>query len=156
MTLEDPIIPFVTEILNKESTMRSYFITSALTIVLALSGTIAPAMGQPIDWTITQVKQTSELDRAIAQGNRLFDEGSAESLRKSIEQFEKALGLARSAKAQDKQALALLALGRLHNDFGEKQKALKYHNQALPIFREVGDRANEAAILSNIDRLKGQ
>ncbi|MGD1804416.1 tetratricopeptide repeat protein, partial [Dapis sp. BLCC M126] len=33
---------------------------------------------------------------------------------------------------------------------GEKQKALDYYNQALPIIRQVGDPRGEAMTLSNI------
>ena len=130
--------------------MRSNIITSGLAIALAFSGVIAPAMGQPIDRTIAQVDKTSELDRAIAEGFRLFKEGSAESLRKAIGQFEKALELARSAQAKDKQAFSLLALGRLYEVLGEKQKALDYYNQALPLWRAVGNRGMEATTLNNI------
>jgi tetratricopeptide (TPR) repeat protein len=113
-------------------------------------------MGSPVAGTIAfptgaiAQAQTSELDRAIAEGTRLYQEGSAESLRKAIGQFEKALELARSAKAQDKQASSLLSLGRLHDDLGEKPKALDYYNQALPILRAVGDRSGEATTLKNI------
>ena len=130
--------------------MRSHIITSGLAIALAFSGVIAPVVGQPIDRTIAQVDKTSEIDRAIAEGLRLLQEGSAESLRKAIGQFEKALELARSAQAKDKQALSLLALGRLYSALGEKQKALDYFNQALPLRRAVGDRGGEATTLNNI------
>jgi hypothetical protein len=95
--------------------MRSTkFAASTLAIVLGLAG--VNAIGFP-EVAIAQ-QQTSELDRAIAEGYRLFKEGSAESLRKAIGQFEKALELARSAKFQDKQALSLLFLGRLYDDLG--------------------------------------
>ena len=95
-------------------------------------------------------QNTSEIDKAIAEGDLLFKEGSGESRRKAIGYYEKALELARSAKAQGKQALSLLALGRLHNSLGEKQKAIKYYNQSLPIFRAVGDRLMEATTLNNL------
>ena len=132
--------------------MRSHFITSGLAIALAFSGVIAPGMGQPIDRTIAQAEKTSELDRAIAEGNRLFKEGSAESLRKAIGQFEKALELARSAQAKDKQALSLLALGRRFSALGERQKALDYYNQTLPLYRAVGDRNGEATTLDSLGK----
>ncbi len=119
---------------------------SALAIVLSLMG--IEAIGFP-EVAIAQ-QQTSEIDRAIDEGFRLFKEGSAESLRKAIGQFEKALELARSAKAQDKQSLLLLALGTLHNALGEKQKALDFYNQSLPLYRAVGDRSGEAGTLNNI------
>jgi len=130
--------------------MRSHIITSGLAIALAFSGVIAPVVGQPIDRTIAQVDKTSELDRAIVEGTRLFKEGSAESLRKAIGQFEKALELARSAQAKDKQALSLLALGRRFSALGERQKALDYYNQTLPLYRAVGDRGGEATALNDI------
>ena len=130
--------------------MRSYFIISALTIALAFSGSIVPAVGESIVTPTAAQQQTSEIDRTIEEGNRLFKEGSAESLRKSIGQFENALELARLAKAQDKQALSLLSLGRLHSDLGEKQKALKFYNQSVHLWRVVGDRPSEAATLNNI------
>ena len=132
--------------------MRLHFITSGLAIPGAFSGVIAPGMGQPIDRTIAQVDKTSELDRAIAEGNRLFKEGSAESLRKAIGQFEKALELARSAQAKDKQALSLLALGRRFSALGERQKALDYYNQTLPLYRAVGDRNGEATTLDSLGK----
>ena len=98
------------------------------------------------------MSKTSELDRAIVEGTRLFKEGSAESLRKAIGQFEKALELARSAQAKDKQALSLLALGRPYSTLGEKQKALDYYNQALPLYRAVGDRNGEATTLDSLGK----
>ena len=77
-----------------------------LSIALLLTPSIAfqrPAIANP---TVQVVQQnTSEIDAAIAEGKRLVAEGSAESLKKAIGYFEKALGLARLAKAQDKQAL---------------------------------------------------
>ena len=110
--------------------MRSHLITSGLAIALAFSGVTAPAMGQPIDWTIAQVDKTSELDRAIAEVTRLFKEGSAESLRKEIGQFEKALELARSVQVKDKQASTLVWLGYIHFRLDESQKALEFYNQS--------------------------
>ena len=78
-----------------------------LSIALLLAPSIAfqiPAIANP---TVQVTQQnTSEIDTAIEEGKRLFEEGSAESLKKAIGYFEKALGLARSAKAQGKQALS--------------------------------------------------
>ena len=133
--------------------MRSHIITSGLAIALAFSGPIVPVIGQTIDRTIAQVEKTSELDRAIAEGRRLFKEGSAESLRKAIGQFEKALELARSSKSQDKQALSLLALGRLHELLGEMSNALNYYNQSLPLYRAVDNQSGEAMTLANIGNI---
>jgi CHAT domain-containing protein len=38
----------------------------------------------------------------------------------------------------------------VYSDLGQQQKALVYYNQALPILRQVGNRAGEAATLNNI------
>ena len=38
----------------------------------------------------------------------------------------------------------------MYDGLGEPQRALEYYGQALPIRREVGDRAGEAATLNNI------
>ncbi len=129
--------------------MRSHLITSALAIALAFSGPIETAVAQPIDQTIAQ-QQTSELDRAIAEGTRLLKEGSAESLRKAIGQFEKALELARSVKSQKKESLSLNFLGGLYSILGEKQKAITFYEKSLQINRITGDRSGEAQTLNNI------
>ncbi|MDF5739675.1 CHAT domain-containing protein, partial [Nostoc sp. S13] len=41
----------------------------------------------------------------------------------------------------------------VYSDLGEKQKALDFYNQALPLFRAVGDRTGEARTLNNIGRV---
>jgi CHAT domain-containing protein len=127
--------------------MRSNIFASGLAIVLGVGSPIVSAVVSP---EVAIAQQTSEIDRAIEEGMKLRQEGSTESLRKAISQFEKALELARSAKVQDKQALALFFLGRLNDDLGEKRKALEYYNQALTIDRAVGDRSGEARTLTSI------
>ncbi|MGF1676912.1 MAG: tetratricopeptide repeat protein [Rivularia sp. (in: cyanobacteria)] len=42
----------------------------------------------------------------------------------------------------------------LFNKQGESQKALQFFNQALPIFRAVGDKNNESALLGNLAYLE--
>ena len=74
-----------------------------LSIALLLAPSIAFQMSAIANPTVQVAQQnTSEIDAAIAEGFRLRKEGSAESLRKAVNYFEKALGLARSSKAQDK------------------------------------------------------
>jgi tetratricopeptide (TPR) repeat protein len=56
------------------------------------------------------------------------------------------------AQGQD-QLLELQALNNIalvHDDTGKPQEALKFYEQILPIWREVGDRAGEAATLNNV------
>ena len=48
------------------------------------------------------------------------------------------------------EATTLHNIGWAYDSLGEKQKALDYYNQALPIARAVGDRSLEATTLRNI------
>ena len=48
------------------------------------------------------------------------------------------------------EATTLSNIGAVYDALGEKQQALKYYNQALPISQAVGDRAGEATTLNNI------
>jgi CHAT domain-containing protein/Tfp pilus assembly protein PilF len=48
------------------------------------------------------------------------------------------------------EATTLNNIGAVYDDLGEKQKALDFYNQALPILRAVGDRGGEATTLNNI------
>ena len=71
-----------------------------LSIALLLAPSIASQMPAIANPTVQVAQQnTSEIDAAVTEGLRLFDERSAKSLRKAIGYFEKALGLARSANA---------------------------------------------------------
>ena len=133
--------------------MRSTFIISALTIVLSVSGSIVPAVAEPIATprpTPIMQQQISEIDRAIEEGERLLNVRSAESFRKAIAPFEKALGLARSAQSQDRQAFSLSTLGRIYNSLGDKEKALTFYNQSLSLWRTLEDQASEVKTLNNI------
>jgi CHAT domain-containing protein/Tfp pilus assembly protein PilF len=44
----------------------------------------------------------------------------------------------------------LLGLGRIYDLLGDKQQALEFYNQSLPLRRQVGDKAGEAVTLTNI------
>ena len=50
-------------------------------------------------------------------------------------------------------ALALFLLGNAKHQRGKNKEALALYEQALPIMREVGDRAGEAATLNNMARV---
>ncbi len=53
------------------------------------------------------------------------------------------------------EAIILDNIGGVYSDLGEKQNALVFYNQALPIRRAVGDAYGEATILDNIRALGG-
>jgi tetratricopeptide (TPR) repeat protein len=52
------------------------------------------------------------------------------------------------------EAVTLNNIGRVYSQLGEKQKALEYYSQSLPLRRAVGDRAGEALTLANIADVK--
>jgi len=50
------------------------------------------------------------------------------------------------------EASTLSNLGRVYNNLGQKDKALEYLNQSLPLWREAGNRSGEAETLDSIGR----
>ena len=97
--------------------------------------------------------------KALTEGFELYLQGTAESLRKAIAKLEEALKLYGETSENEGQAitienegqaLTLLLLGKVYDDLGEKQKALEYYSQSLPLLRAVGDRREEAITLISI------
>ena len=56
----------------------------------------------------------------------------------------------RAVRDRAGEAITLNDLGTVYDALGEKQKALDYYGQALPLHGAVGDRAGEAVTLSNL------
>ncbi|MBW4569562.1 MAG: tetratricopeptide repeat protein [Tolypothrix carrinoi HA7290-LM1] len=81
---------------------------------------------------------------------KLYQQGTAESLRQAIGKWEEALKLYQQIDDKQWEAITFLGIGRVFSDLGEKQKALSYYDQALPLLRQVGDKGSEAATLNNI------
>jgi CHAT domain-containing protein/predicted negative regulator of RcsB-dependent stress response len=115
-----------------------------------VSGAILPGVAAAENSVVAQAPRSDELETAIAEGLRLYKEGSKTSLMAAIQQFERALQLSRAEAQKARRAVALVALGRIYDDLGEKSKALEYYNQALPIFRAVENQSMEATTLNNM------
>ena len=58
--------------------------------------------------------------------------------------------MSRAVGDRAQEAVTLNNIGRVYDALGEKQKALDYYNQSLPLSRAVGDRVQEAVTLGNI------
>jgi tetratricopeptide (TPR) repeat protein len=56
----------------------------------------------------------------------------------------------KDAVAEKDRATLLNNIGGVYDALGEKQRALEYYEQALPLYRQVGDRSGEATTLNNI------
>jgi tetratricopeptide (TPR) repeat protein len=89
-------------------------------------------------------------ERLFNEGMKLYQQGTADSLRQAIKKWEEALPLYRMVNDRGGEATTLNNIGLVYDALGEKQKALDFYNQALPIIRAVGDRGGEATTLNNI------
>ena len=127
---------------------------------LAVSALIllgVPAVAAPSAIKITQgVSQQSggnraaAAERAFTEADRLYQQGTAQSLGKAIAKWEEALKLYREAGDRRGEANTLTNIGQVYSDLEEQQKALEYYSQSLPLSRAVGDRKQEATILNSI------
>ena len=111
---------------------------------LAVSALIllgVPAVAAPSAIKITQgVSQQSggnpaaaAAERALKEGDQLYQEGTAQSLRKALSKYEEAVKLYREAGDRSGQASTLRNIGAVYNDLGEEQKAQEYYAAALGI-----------------------
>ena len=67
--------------------------------------------------------------------------------------MEQVVVLSRQAGEQGSEARALLGLGKIYLDLGEKEQALEHYHQALSLYRALGDRLREVAILYHLGAL---
>ena len=100
------------------------------------------AIGQDQDCVAAQT--------AFAKAEQLFTEGSIESRRSSINDFEFAIKSWRAAGERRMQATALTRVGNAYDALGEPQKAFEYYNQALSMTHALGSQREEANALNNI------
>src|SRR5437870_2880198 len=98
--------------------------------------------------TIDPVQVPRDKDRGRIAAERLFsnaeklrEQGTADSYRGAIQELGESLPLWHVAGDRYEEALTLQSSGRVFDALGEKQKALDYYNQALPLQRTVGDRS---------------
>ncbi|MEG4495527.1 tetratricopeptide repeat protein [Microcoleus sp. D3_18_C4] len=91
-----------------------------------------------------QTNSSNAAETALEEGIQLYQQGTAEALRGAFTKWEEALKLYRRAGNNRGQAFSLLGLGRVYNDLGEKQKALEYFSQSLPLSQAVGDRTPQS------------
>jgi tetratricopeptide (TPR) repeat protein/CHAT domain-containing protein len=123
---------------------------SGITCLLLNSPSFAATPGQ-IAVTIAQQPANSDAaEQVFQEALQLLQQGTAESLQQAIPKFEQAVILYRQAGDKHFEAVSLLALGRVYDDLGEKQKALEYYDRALSLYQAVGDRGGEAITLNNI------
>lgn len=91
-----------------------------------------------------------EAERTDFQAGRELQAGTQDARLRSIELYERAGSLWRRLGDAYEEGLSLNEIGFLYSALGEKQKALDYLGQALPLSRAVGNRSSEATALYNI------
>ena len=105
---------------------------------------------------VEELRPATPQDRARIIAERAFAEatltyqGTAESLRKGIEKYEKVIPLWQALGDRQQEAFTLSAIGHLYKNLGEYQQALTYHQRALPLRRAAGNRSGEAITLYQI------
>ena len=67
-----------------------------------------------------------------------------------LNRLDLALAAAKKNNDPDTQARMLNNIGGVYQSLGEMEYALGYYEQALPLFRQAGDRSGEATTLNNI------
>jgi CHAT domain-containing protein/Flp pilus assembly protein TadD len=101
--------------------------------------------------TTTQPDATrAEAEKLTNEGLQLFQQGNAESLVAARKKWEAALILWQKLDDKKWQAKTLNNIGRVYDSLGDKQQALKFYNQSLPLSIEVRDKSQQARTLNNI------
>jgi CHAT domain-containing protein/Flp pilus assembly protein TadD len=98
----------------------------------------------------TQDEKLEAANAAFKEGFEAFQKGTAESLRSATSKLETASALFRQAGDRLSQAAALVALGRVLNDLGDKEAAVERSKEALPLLRDLKERAGVITTLNNI------
>jgi CHAT domain-containing protein/Flp pilus assembly protein TadD len=103
-----------------------------------------------------QEQSRAAAQRAFAEGEQLRAQGTAESLRKSIEKYQAALTHWRAAGAPREEAATLHNLGVVTYSLGEMRQALDHLSQALSLRRVAEDRLGEATTLNLMGEVYGE
>jgi len=89
-------------------------------------------------------------ERLISEANQLRTQPTKEFLSQAIAKYHESLLLTDRAGDQQMKSVILNLIGRSYFAQGEYQKALDYHQQALPVARASSDHQAEAATLTYI------
>ena len=96
------------------------------------------------------VEDGPEWNRLIAEGQRLYQEHSAQYLERAFSDFEKARQLCASAGERRCEELSLTYLGIISHDLGEFDQARVYDQQAFAVASSLQDLPGEARTLTNL------
>ncbi|MEG4145563.1 CHAT domain-containing tetratricopeptide repeat protein [Microcoleus sp. Pol12B5] len=131
---------------------RTQWFLAGMSIALSVQLSQPVVAAVPIGKTVQTAQSNSNeaAEKAFKEGVQLYNQGTAESKRGAIVQFEIALKLYWEAGDRRGEATTLTGIGRVYSELGEKQKALEYYSQSLTLTRATGDHREEAVTLTNI------
>ncbi|MBK8465333.1 MAG: CHAT domain-containing protein [Chloracidobacterium sp.] len=89
-------------------------------------------------------------EKTFNEANVIYQQGTPESLRLALEKFESAVKLFRDLEDKKNEAKALLTIGEIYIDLGERAKALDYLGQTLAVVKQDNDTQTEAPLLNSI------
>jgi CHAT domain-containing protein/tetratricopeptide (TPR) repeat protein len=111
----------------------------------------AEAMAASYEIRLDELRPHTELDvlearadLALAEGERLRDQDSAESNRKALEQYALSLRLSREVGDRSTEGLVLYCIGRTQNALNQPREALESYTQSLAVRRSEDDRSGLA------------
>jgi CHAT domain-containing protein/Flp pilus assembly protein TadD len=120
--------------------------------VIAIPSTTGMQIAQqPVN---TEQKATrAEAEKALGEGDRLYQQGDKASLQQAIVEWKVALKLWQQVGDRSFEAITLIGIGKIYSDLGDQKESLTFYKQALPILRAVGDRRFEAITLIGIGKV---
>src|SRR5678815_4096888 len=89
-------------------------------------------------------------DRLYAEANRLYREGTKDSLEQAIQKLLEAAAIYHSGGDATHEAGALNNVARTYLLLGEQRQAIEYLKRVLPLVRSLNDHRAEGVILSDL------
>ena len=130
--------------MSRESEPRGWSIGLGLKLCLAsllLAGPITAQSNPPTPQTA---------DRLYAEANRLYREGTKDSLEQAIQKLLEAAAIYHSGGDATHEAGALNNVARTYLLLGDQRQAIEYLKRVLPLVRSLGDHRAEGVILSDL------
>ena len=122
-------------------------VAATLSIALLLSAAGVAVIGAPA----SRQDRREAARKVFAEGERLREQGTADSARAAVEKYQSAIKLMREAGDREGEGLALATLGfTLQFLLRRQEQAVVAYEQALVVFRESGSRREEGALLYNL------
>jgi len=94
-----------------------------------------------------------QAETLINKATMLQGQKKAESLRQAVEILKQAVVLWSELEDREQNANSLRTIGSIHQQLKEFQKSLDYYNQAVKIYRDIGNKNNEALLLLRISSI---